>query len=66
MSAAAGFSYSGERFEKHFADFRKKYGFSDMYSGGFYPYETLEEYWAQSILYTGRLWTLAMFQSLPQ
>lgn len=46
MSAASGFSYSGERFEKHFADFRKKYGFSDMYSGGFYPYETLEEYWA--------------------
>lgn len=46
MSAAAGFSYSGERFEKYFADFQKKYGFSDMYSGGFYPYETLEEYWA--------------------
>lgn len=46
MSAAAGFSYSGERFEKHFSDFHKKYGFSDMYSGGFYPYETLEEYWA--------------------
>ncbi len=46
MSAAAGFSYSGERFEKYFADFRRKYGFSDMYSGGFYPYETLEEYWA--------------------
>lgn len=46
MSEAAGFFYNGERFEKHFADFRKKYGFSDMYSGGFYPYETLEEYWA--------------------
>ena len=46
MSAAAGFSYSGERFEKYFSDFHRKYGFSDMYSGGFYPYETLEEYWA--------------------
>lgn len=46
MSAAAGFSYSGERFEKYFSDFHKKYGFSDMYSGGFYPYETFEEYWA--------------------
>lgn len=46
MSAAAGFSYNGERFEKYFSDFHKKYGFSDMYSGGFYPYETLEEYWA--------------------
>ncbi len=46
ISAAAGFSYSGERFEKYFSDFGRKYGFSDMYSGGFYPYETLEEYWA--------------------
>ena len=46
MSASAGFRYDGERFEKHFADFRKRYGFSDMYSGGFYPYNTLEEYWA--------------------
>ena len=46
MSAAAGMAYDGERFEKYFADFHKKYGFSDMYSGGFYPYDTLEEYWA--------------------
>ena len=46
MSASAGFRYDGERFEKHFADSRKRYGFSDMYSGGFYPYNTLEEYWA--------------------
>lgn len=46
MSASAGLTYSGERFEKHFADFRKKYGITDMYSGGFYPYDTLEEYWA--------------------
>ncbi len=46
LSFSAGFAYSGGRFEKHFADFREKYGFRDMYSGGFYPYETLEEYWA--------------------
>lgn len=46
LSAAAGFSYEGERFERHFADFRRKYGITDMYSGGFYPYDTLEEYWA--------------------
>lgn len=46
MSASAGFSYNGDRFERNFADFRKKYGFTDMYSGGFYPYNTLEEYWA--------------------
>lgn len=46
LSTAAGFTYSGERFEKYFADFGEKYGFSDMYSGGFYDYNTLEEYWA--------------------
>ena len=46
LSTAAGFTYSGERFEKYFSDFGEKYGFSDMYSGGFYNYDTLEEYWA--------------------
>lgn len=46
MSASAGFSYSGKRFETHFADFIEKYGFRDMYSAGFYPYETREEFWA--------------------
>ena len=46
LSTAAGFTYSGERFEKYFSDFLKKYGFEDMYSGGFYPYKTPEEHWA--------------------
>jgi NAD-dependent SIR2 family protein deacetylase len=46
LSTSAGFTYSGERFEKHFSEFGKKYGFKDMYSGGFYPYETPEEMWA--------------------
>lgn len=46
LSASAGFAYQGERFEKYFSDFREKYGICDMYSGGFYPYDTLEEYWA--------------------
>ncbi len=46
LSASAGFDYSGERFEKYFSDFHKKYGITDMYSGGFYPFETLNEYWA--------------------
>lgn len=46
LSTAAGFTYSGERFEKYFSDFRQKYGFEDMYSGGFYPYKTPEEHWA--------------------
>ena len=46
LSTAAGFVYSGERFERYFGDFGQKYGFRDMYSGGFYPYETPEEFWA--------------------
>lgn len=46
LSTAAGFTYSGERFNQYFSDFNKKYGITDMYSGGFYPYKTLEEYWA--------------------
>lgn len=46
LSTSAGFTYSGERFRKYFSDFADKYGFEDMYSGGFYSYSTLEEYWA--------------------
>lgn len=46
LSTAAGFTYSGERFEKYFSDFIQKYGFSDMYSGGFFPFESPEEHWA--------------------
>ncbi|MCD7740801.1 MAG: Sir2 silent information regulator family NAD-dependent deacetylase [Ruminococcus sp.] len=46
LSASAGMNYSGERFEKYFSDFKQKYGIRDMYSGGFYPFDTLEEYWA--------------------
>ena len=46
LSTAAGFTYSGERFTKYFSDFIEKYRFKDMYSGGFYPFETLEEHWA--------------------
>lgn len=45
LSTSAGFVYTGERFEKHFHDFAEKYHFSNMYSGGFYPFDTLEEYW---------------------
>ena len=46
LSTAAGFTYSGERFDRYFSDFAANYHFSDMYSGGFYHYDTLEEYWA--------------------
>lgn len=48
LSTACGpeFAYAGERFERLFGDFGKRYGFADMYSGGFYPYATPEERWA--------------------
>ena len=46
LSASAGFTYTGERFHQYFGDFIAKYGFRDMYSGGFYSFDTLEEHWA--------------------
>ena len=46
LSASAGFAYTGERFEKYFGDFIARYGFADMYSGGFHPFATPEEHWA--------------------
>lgn len=45
LSTSAGFVYTGQRFEEYFSDFIEKYGFRDMYSGGFYPFESLEEHW---------------------
>ena len=54
LSTAAGFTYSGERFQRHFADFINNYGFTDMYSAGFYPFPTEEEkwaYWSRHIYY---------------
>ena len=45
LSTAAGYTYTGERFQKYFADFANKYGIRDMYSGGFYPFPTQEEFW---------------------
>jgi NAD-dependent SIR2 family protein deacetylase len=46
LSTSAGFVYTGERFQEYFSDFSAKYGFKDMYSGGFYPYSSQEEFWA--------------------
>ena len=46
LSASAGLTYGGERFLKYFSDFHEKYGITDMYSGGFFPFSSLEEYWA--------------------
>jgi len=46
LSTSAGLTYDGERFQQNFGDFAQKYGIRDMYSGGFYPFPTLEKYWA--------------------
>ena len=46
LSESAGLAYSGERFERYFGDFQAKYGIRDMYSGGFYPFDSLDEHWA--------------------
>lgn len=46
LSTSAGLTYSGPRFQEHFGDFIAKYNIPDMYSGGFYPFESLEEHWA--------------------
>ena len=62
LSTAAGFTYSGERFEKYFSDFCQKYGFEDMYSGGFYPYKTPEEHWA----YWSRYIFVNRYQDAPK
>ena len=44
LSTSAGLTYGGERFLKYFSDFHEKYGITDMYFGGFYPFSSLEEY----------------------
>ena len=62
LSTAAGFTYTGERFEQHFSDFAQKYGIRDMYSGGFYPFDTLEEYWA----YWSRYIYINRYQDAPK
>ena len=53
LSTSAGFVYSGERFERWFSDFGKKYGFSEMYTGGFrvmeLPPEEMWAYWSRYI-----------------
>ena len=62
LSTAAGFTYTGERFEKYFSDFAAKYGIQDMYSGGFYPFATPEEHWA----YWSRYIFINRYQDAPK
>lgn len=61
LSTSAGLEYSGKRFYDNFSDFAKKYGLQDMYSAGFYHFETLEEYWA----YWSRHIYLNRYQAIP-
>ena len=46
LSAAAGLRYDGERFHRGFAPFIERYGMTDMYSAGFYPFPSEEDRWA--------------------
>lgn len=62
LSASAGLTYSGARFERYFSDFAAKYGFSDMYTGGFFPYSTPEEFWA----YWSRYIDVNRYQDAPK
>ncbi len=61
LSTSAGFVYTGERFHQHFSDFESKYDFHDMYSGGFYPFSSLEEHWA----YWSRYIWLNRYENAP-
>ena len=62
LSTSAGFTYTGKRFTDTFPDFISKYGFRDMYSGGFYPFDTLEEHWA----YWSRYIYINRYQDAPK
>ena len=62
LSTAAGFTYTGKRFEKNFSDFVKKYGIQDMYSGGFYPFPARETFWA----YWSRYIFINRYQDAPK
>lgn len=53
---------NGERFERYFSDFAEKYGIGDMYSGGFYPFPTREEFWA----YWSRYIFINRYQDAPK
>ena len=54
LSTAAGLTYSGERFDRYFFDFKRRFGITDIYSGGFYPFpddETRWAWWARHIYF---------------
>ncbi len=67
LSTAAGLDYAGQRFQQHFSDYIEKYGMTDMYSAGFYPFQTLEEkwaYWSRHVLLNRYGESLPLYQDL--
>ena len=46
LSTAAGLDYAGEDFRREFAPWIERYGITDLYTGGFHPFGSQEEYWA--------------------
>lgn len=70
LSAAAGLTYSGSRFELLFKDYIDRYGMLDMYSAGFYPFKTPEEkwgYWSKHIYHNRyQPGSLPLYQKLYQ
>ncbi|WP_267246840.1 hypothetical protein [Streptococcus sp. Marseille-Q5986] len=67
LSTAAGLDYVGQRFQQYFSDYIEKYGMTDMYSVGFYPFQTLEEkwaYWSRHVLLNHYGESLPLYQDL--
>lgn len=62
LSTSAGMTYDGARFQENFSDFAEAYGIRDMYTGGFYPFATKEEYWA----YWSRYVLINRYQNAPK
>lgn len=62
LSTSAGMTYDGVRFQENFSDFAKAHGIQDMYTGGFYPFATKEEYWA----YWSRYVLINRYQNAPK
>lgn len=45
LSTSAGFEYGGSAFMRNFSYMFERYGYTDMYSAGFHPFENEREKW---------------------
>ena len=65
---AAGIDYAGEDFRREFREWIDRYGITDLYSAGFYPFKTDEErwaYWAKHIWFSRyRTGALPLYKNL--